>query len=69
MFYIQKTILNGANYQLDKCFPEIHDTSYGDKFSDFACPNGFTKLPSGIFWWLINIHPDTWFFAKETPAQ
>ena len=29
MFYIRKTILNGGNYQLDRCFLEIHDTSYG----------------------------------------
>jgi len=24
MFFIQKTILNGNNYQLDRCFPKIH---------------------------------------------
>jgi len=30
MFYIWKTSLNGGNYQLDRCFPEIHDTSYGE---------------------------------------
>ena len=55
MFFIWKTILSGANYQLDRCFPEIHDTSYGDKFSDLVGPYEFTRLSSGIFWWLINI--------------
>ena len=38
MFYIWKIILNGANYQLDRCFPEIHEASYRDKFSDLAGP-------------------------------
>jgi len=28
MFYIRKTMLNEGNYQLDRCFPEIHDASY-----------------------------------------
>ena len=56
LFYIQKTI-NGANYQLDRCFPEIHDASYKDKFADLVGPDGFTRLPSGVFWWLINIRP------------
>ena len=49
MFYIWKTILNRGNYQLDRCFPEIHDASYGDKFSDLIDPDGFTRLSSGIF--------------------
>ena len=49
MFYIWKTILNGGNYQLDRCFPEIHDASYGDKFADLIGPDGFTRLSSGIF--------------------
>jgi len=55
MLYIWKMILNGGNYQLDRCFFEIHDASYGDKFADLVGPDGFTRLPSGIFWWLINI--------------
>ena len=42
MFYIRKTILNGANYQLDRCFPEIHDASYMDKFADLVGPDRFT---------------------------
>ena len=57
MFYIRKMILNGDNYQLDRCFPEIHDVSYGDKFADLAGPDDFTRLSSGVFWWLINIQP------------
>ena len=36
MFFIQKTILSRANYQLDKCFSEIHDASYKEKFADLA---------------------------------
>jgi len=50
-------ILNGNNYQLDRCFPEIHDASYGDKFADLVGLDGFTRLSSGVFWWLINIRP------------
>jgi len=42
MFYIQKTILNVADYQLDRCFPEIHDASYGDKFADLVGLDRFT---------------------------
>jgi len=42
MFYIWKTILNWANYQLDRCFPEIHDASYGDKFVDLVRSDEFT---------------------------
>ena len=49
MFYIQKTILNGCNYQLDRFFPEIHDASYGDKFVDLVGPDGFSWLSSDIF--------------------
>jgi len=55
MFFIRKTILSGLNYQLARYFPEIHDASYGERFFDFVGPDGFTTLPSGIFWWLINI--------------
>ena len=55
MFYIRKTILNGANYQLDRCFPEIHDASYRDKFTNLSYPDRFTRLPPDILWWLINI--------------
>jgi len=43
MFFFRKTVLNGANYQLDRCFPKIHDASCGDKFSDLAGPDGFTR--------------------------
>jgi len=65
MFYVRKSILNISNYQLDRCFPEIADASYGDKFADLARPDDFTRLPSGVFWWLINIRwiPD--FPARE----
>jgi len=59
IFYIWKTILNGGNYQLDRCFPEILDAYYGDKFADLIGPDGFTRLSSGIFCWLINIRPGT----------
>ena len=57
MYFVRKIILNGNNYQLDRCFPEIHDASYGDQFADSETPDGFTRLSSGIFWWLINIQP------------
>ena len=65
MFYIQKTILNGDNYQLDRCFLEIHDASYEDKFADLVGLDGFTRLPSGVFWWLINIQPGYLIFRQR----
>ena len=55
MFFIRRTILSGSNYQFARCFPDIPDASYEDKFLDFADPDGFTTLSSGIFLWLINI--------------
>jgi len=55
MFFIRKSILSSSNYQLDRCFPEIFGASYGDKFADLAGLDDFTRLPSGVFWWLINI--------------
>jgi len=57
MFFVRKSILNISNYQLDRCFLEIADASYGDKFADLAGPDDFTRLPSGVLWWLINIWP------------
>jgi len=64
MFYIRKIVLNGANYQLDRCFPEILDASYGDKFADLAGLDRFTRLPSGVFWWVINIRPGYLIFCQ-----
>jgi len=64
MFYVQKSILNISNYQLDRCFPEIADVSYEDKFADLAGPDDFTRLPSGVFWWLINIQPGYLIFRQ-----
>jgi len=55
MFYVWKAILSSSSYQLDRCFPKIHDTSYGDRFADLAGPDEFTQLPSRVIWWLINI--------------
>jgi len=52
-----ETILSSSKYQLDRCFPEISGASYGDKFADLAGPYEFTRLPPGVFWWLINIRP------------
>ena len=65
MFYIRKKILNGENYQLDRCFPEIQDMSYRDKFANLVGPDGFTRLSSGVFWWLINIQPGYLVFRQE----
>ena len=64
IFYIWKTILNRRNYQLDKCFLEIHDTSYRDRFVDLVGPDGFTRLSSGVFWWLIIIQPGCLVFQQ-----
>ena len=50
MFFIRKTILIGNNYQLDKCFPKIHDASYWDKFADLVDPDDFIWLSSSVFW-------------------
>ena len=49
MFYVRKYILNALNYHLDRCFPEIADAAYGDKFADLAGLDDFTRLPSGVF--------------------
>ena len=57
MFFVRNSLLNSSDYQLDRCFPEISGASYGDKFVDLAGPDDFTRLPSGVFWWLINIRP------------
>ena len=65
MYFVRKTILNGNNYQLDRCFPEIHVASYGDRFADSKTPDGFTRLSSGVFWWLINIRPGYLMFQQE----
>ena len=68
MFYIRKTILNGNNYQLDRCFPEIHDASYGDRFVDFETLDGFIRLSSDVFCWLINIQPGYLVFRQENSS-
>ena len=57
MYYIRKCILTASNYQLNRCFPEITGAAYGDKFADMVGPNNFTRLSSGVFWWLNNIQP------------
>ena len=64
MFFVRKSILNISNYKLDRCFSEIADASYGDKFADLAGPDDFTRLPLGIFWWLINIRPGYLIFQQ-----
>jgi len=50
--------------QLDRCFLEIFGASYGDKFADLAGPDDFTRLQSGVFWWLINIRPGYLIFQQ-----
>ena len=55
MFYVRKCILNASNYHLNRCFPEITDAAYGDKFADIVGPDDFTRLPSGVFLSLIHI--------------
>ena len=57
MFFIRRTIQSDFNYQLVRCFSDIQDTLYGDRFLDFTGPDGFTTLSTGVFCWLINIRP------------
>jgi len=64
MYYIRKCILAGSNYQLNRCFPEITGASYGDKLGDLVGPDNFTRLSSGVFWWLINIRPGYVLFRQ-----
>ena len=64
MHYVRKTILSSSNYQLDRCFLEIFGASYGNKFADLAGPDDFTRLSSGVFWWLINIRPGYLVFRQ-----
>ena len=68
MFYIRKAILSSSNYQLDRCFPEIFDTSHGDKFADLAGPDEFTQLPSETSDGSSTFSLGTWSFGKEIPA-
>jgi len=65
MFFVRKSILNISNYQLDRYFLEIAGASYGDKFVDLTGPDGFTRLQSGVFWWLINIRPGYLILRQE----
>jgi hypothetical protein len=57
MATIWKIMQSSMNYQIYRCFLEIEYGNYGDQFADIADPDGFTKLPSGVFWWLVNIRP------------
>ena len=57
MFYVRKAILSSSSYQLYRCFPETPDVSYGEEFVDLVGLDEFTRLPFGVFWWLINIRP------------
>ena len=61
---IRKIVQSSMNYQIFCCFPEIKDDGYGDQFADSAGPDGFTKLPSGVFWWLVNIRPGYLVFRQ-----
>ena len=61
---IRKIVQSSMNYQIYRCFPEIRDSQYGDKHTDIASPDGFTKLPGGVFWWLINIRPGYLVFRQ-----
>jgi len=63
MFFI-RTIQSDFNYQLVWCFPDIQDTPYGDRFLDFADPDGFNTLLTGVFRWLINIRPKYLIFRQ-----
>ena len=64
MAAIRKIVPSSMNYQIYRCFPEIGDGGYGDKFADIAGSDGFTKLSSGVFWWLINIRPGYLVFCQ-----
>ena len=55
ILYVQCREDDSELEQLDRCFPEIYDVSYRDKFADLVGSDGFTRLSSGVFWWLINI--------------
>ena len=69
MYYVRKAMLSSSNYQLDQCFSKISGASYADKFADLAGPNEFTRLPSGVFWWLINIRLGYLVFGKVIHAR
>ena len=52
---IRQTLQSSVNYQLVRCFVDFTGASYGERFFDRPSADGFTTLPAGIFWWLINI--------------
>jgi len=49
IFYIRRAIQSDSNYQLVRYFPDIQDTSYGDRFLDFTGPDGYTTLSTNVF--------------------
>ena len=65
MLKIQQILYSSMNYQLVRCFPDFSKASYGERFSDRPGTDGFTILPSGVFWWLINIHPRYLVFHQQ----
>ena len=66
MYYVRKCILSASNYQLNRCFPEIPGASFGELFTDSAGQDDFTRLSTGIFWWLVNIRPGYVLFRQGT---
>ena len=40
---------------VNEVLPDFPRASYGEQFFDCPGADGFTTLPAGIFWWLINI--------------
>ena len=55
IFYIMRAIQSDSNYQLVRCLPHIHDTSYGDQVLDIAGPDGYNTLSTGVFYWPMSI--------------
>ena len=55
IFYIRRAIQSDSNYQLVRCLPDIQNTSHGDRFLNFAGPDGYTTLSTSVICWLMNI--------------
>jgi len=64
MLMIHQILQSGMNYQVVRCFPDFPGTSYED-FFDRPGIDGFTILPSGVFWWWSTFALGIWSSASR----
>lgn len=57
MLMIHKTLQYHQNYKIKHCFFDFPDGGYRSRFKDVLGLDNFSTLSSGVFWWLLSIHP------------